>query len=120
MNLFGVNGPRSKKNKVGRPPTDNDVKTLIVRLALENTDWGYGKIAGELLKLGIAISETAIRNILKANGIVLAPVRAGSIGWKKLMHHYREQLLACDFFVVETIWLKTRTVQKGRSCMVWR
>ena len=46
----------------------------------------------------------------RAKGIVPAPVRAGSIGWKKLMSHYREQLLACDFFQVETIWLKTLTV----------
>jgi len=95
-----------KKNKVGRPPTDDEVKALIVQLALEN-NWGYGKIEGELLKLGIAVSETTIRNVLNANGIEPAPVRAGSIGWKKLMRHYREQLLACDFFTIETIWLKT-------------
>jgi putative transposase len=91
-----------QKKKVRRPPTADEVKVLIVRLALENTDWGYGKIQGELLKLGIQISDTAIRNILKASGIVPGPVRAGSLGWKKLMHHYREQMLACDFFIIET------------------
>ncbi len=98
-----------KKSKVGRPPTTDKVKALVVRLALENY-WGYGKIKGELLKLGIKLSLTTVGNILRDKGIVPAPVRAGSIGWKTLMNHYREQLLACDFFNIETIWLKTLTV----------
>jgi hypothetical protein len=99
----------AKKNKVGRPPTKDKIKALVIRLAQENY-WGYGKIKGELLKLGITLSLTTVGNILRAKGIVPAPVRAGSIGWKTLMSHYREQLLACDFFQVETIWLKTLTV----------
>ena len=98
-----------RKSKVGRPPTKDKVKALVVRLAQENY-WGYGKIKGELLKLGVKLSLTTIGNILRAKGILPAPVRAGSIGWKTLMSHYREQLLACDFFNVETIWLKTLTV----------
>jgi hypothetical protein len=93
---------QQRKNKVGRPPTDEEVKKLVIQLALEN-NWGYGKIEGELTKLGIDLSETAIRNILQAKGIEPAPVRAGSIGWKTLMRHYKEQLLACDFFTIETI-----------------
>ena len=99
----------AKKNKVGRPPTKDKIKALVVRLAQENY-WGYGKIKGELLKLGINLSLTTVGNILREKGIIPAPVRAGSIGWKVLMSHYREQLLACDFFQVETIWLKTLTV----------
>jgi len=99
----------ARKNKVGRPPTSDKVKALVIRLAQEN-NWGYGKIKGELLKLGIKLSLTTVGNILRDKGIVPAPVRAGSIGWKKLMSHYREQLLACDFFQVETILLKTLTV----------
>ena len=95
-----------KKGKAGRPPTKDKVKALVVRLAQEN-NWGYGKIKGELSKLGIKLSLTSIGNILRDKGILPAPVRVGSIGWKTLMSHYREQLLACDFFVVETIWLKT-------------
>ena len=82
------------------------MKALVIRLALEN-NWGYGKIEGELGKLGITLSQTAIGNILRAEGIEPAPVRAGSIGWKTLMRHYREQLLAVDFFTVETTTLKT-------------
>ena len=61
----------------------------------------------ELKKLGIKISLTTIRNILKRHGIVPAPVRYGSISWRQLMSHYKGQMLACDFFAVVTIWLKT-------------
>ena len=48
-----------------------------------------------------------MRNVLGRNGIVPAPVRYGSIGWKTMMKHYKEQLLACDFFVVESLFLRT-------------
>jgi hypothetical protein len=41
------------------------------------------------------------------NGILPAPVRYGSIGWKTMMNHYKDQLLACDFFTCETIFLRT-------------
>ena len=53
----------AKKSKVGRPPTKNKIKVLVIRLAQENY-WGYGKIKGELLKLGIKLSITTVGNIL--------------------------------------------------------
>jgi len=56
----------------GRPQIDQALETLILRLAREN-DWGYGKIVGELQKLGHSISEQTIANILKRHGI---PFRA--------------------------------------------
>lgn len=95
------------KNKGGRPKISQEIEELIVRLAEENPRWGYGKIEGELLKLGTKVSQTTIRNVLGRHGIVPAPNRGGSIGWRHLMSHYKEQILACDFFTVETIWLKT-------------
>jgi hypothetical protein len=104
-----------RKNKGGRPPTDKELEDLILRLARENPRWGYGKIHGELLKLGCHTSEPNVGNILKRNGIQPAPVRNGSIGWRHLMNHYKDQILACDMFTVETeaspassgIWLQT-------------
>ncbi len=69
------------KNKGGRPPLSQELEALIIRLAKENANWGYGKIAGELLKLGLEVSQTSIRNILDRHGIVPAPVRNGSPGW---------------------------------------
>jgi putative transposase len=95
------------RNKGGRPKMAQELGLLVLRLARENPQWGYGKIEGELLKLGYDASRTAIRNVLQRHSIVPAPVRSGSIGWRRLIPHYKEQILACDFFTVETIRLKT-------------
>lgn len=97
----------ARKNKGGRPRTDQELERLILRFARENPRWGYNKIEGELLKLGFEASPTTVRNVLKRHGIAPAPVRNGSLGWRHLMTHYKEQLLACDFFTVETVWLQT-------------
>jgi len=95
------------KNKGGRPSISKETESLILRLARENSRLGYGKIAGELLKLGFQVSLTTVRNVLDRYGIQPASVRNGSIGWRHLMSHYKEQILACDFFTVETVWLQT-------------
>jgi putative transposase len=91
----------------GRPRTATAIERLIVRLARENTDWGNAKIAGELAKLGYAISDETIGNILRRHGIPPAPQRGGSPSWRHLMSHYKDQMLACDFFTVETFFLQT-------------
>jgi hypothetical protein len=78
-----------------------------VGLARENRDWGNNKIAGELAKLGIALSDETVADILRRHGIPRAPERGGSPSWHHLMIHYRGQLLACDFFTVETFFLQT-------------
>jgi putative transposase len=59
----------------GRPPLDDGVQQLIVRLATENPRWGYQRIKGELLRLGLGISATAIRTTLHRHGLDPAPRR---------------------------------------------
>jgi hypothetical protein len=49
----------------GRPPLDQQLQDLIVRLASENPRWGYQRIKGELLRLGKRVSATAIRTTLR-------------------------------------------------------
>lgn len=95
------------KSKRGCPRTDKQIERLITQLALENRDWGYGKIEGELKKLGIEIDEDTIAHILDRHGIPPAPQRGGSSSWRHLMTHYKNQILACDFFTIETLFLKT-------------
>jgi len=96
-----------RENKGGRPSVSKEIENLIVRLAHDNPRWGYGKIQGALIKLCFTISQSTIRNILDRYGIQPAPVRNGSVGWRKLMDHYKDQIIACDFFTVETAWLQT-------------
>jgi hypothetical protein len=95
------------KNKGGRPSISKETESLILCLARENSRLGYGKIVGELLKLGFQVSLTTVRNVLDQCGIQPAPVRNGSIGWRHLMPHYKEQILTCDFITVETVFLQT-------------
>jgi hypothetical protein len=97
-----------RTGKVGRPRTSAEVEALVVRLAKENAGWGADQIHGELLTLGFALGATTVRDILARYGIPPAPERQrkGS-SWRQLMQHYAHQPLACDFFTVETAWLKT-------------
>jgi putative transposase len=95
-----------RRNSGGRPRTDREIERLVVRLAREN-DWGIERIEGELKKLGYTISHETVGNILRRHGIPPAPERETSPSWRHLMTHYKDQLLACDFFTVETLFLQT-------------
>jgi putative transposase len=92
----------------GRPPISSDLEALILRLARENPTWGYGKLEGELHKLGYDIGRSTIRDVLKRKGVPPAPERTtrGS-SWQTFLKHHQDEILACDFFTVETAWLKT-------------
>ena len=92
----------------GRPPISAEIETLLLRLAKENPTWGYGKLEGEVRKLGYAIGRTTVKAVLKRKDVPPAPERAkrGS-SWRTFLQHYQDQILACDFFTVETAWLKT-------------
>ncbi len=92
----------------GQPTTDPLLKELVLRRAAENPTWGYSKIHGELLKLGFDRSRSSGRNILKAQPIPPAPQRSKDGGnWSTLLKHKGAQILAGDFFTVETAWRKT-------------
>jgi putative transposase len=86
--------------------TDIEVERLVLRLARAN-DWRHGKIQGELRKLGVEISAQTITNLLKRHGIPPLPQRRSSLSWQQLMSHYKQQLIACDFFTVKTLFLQT-------------
>jgi transposase len=64
---------QSRPKRPGRPPTVRSIQTLILRLARENTSWGYRRVHGELAGLGIKIAPCTVWEILKTNGIEPAP-----------------------------------------------
>jgi putative transposase len=89
----------------GRPPLAEDVQQLIVRLARENPRWGYQRIKGELLRLNVQVSATAIRTTLRRHGLDPAPRRAITT-WRSFLRDQAAGIVACDFFTVESIWLR--------------
>jgi len=94
--------------RAGRPRTAAEVEGLVIRLARENPRWGADRIHGELGKLGIDLGPTTVRNILARHGIPPAPERnKGRSSWQQLLAHYKDQILATDFFTVETVRLQT-------------
>ena len=94
-------GPRP-----GRPPLSAATRPLILRFARENPRWGYQRIQGELSKLGLPVSATTIRTLLGRHGLGPAP-RRGGVSWRGFLRQQAASVLACDFFTLETVWLKT-------------
>ena len=75
---------RYSNRRSGRPPLPTELQELILRLARENTRWGYKRIQGELQKLGIKVSATAIRKLLGRPGLGPAPRRGGTT-WRQFL-----------------------------------
>ena len=95
-----------KTEKPGRPPINPEVRELILRIARENPRWGCVRIKGELAKLGLRVSATTIRNLLRTARLGPAPRRPGPT-WTQFLRAQAQGAIACDFFTVETVWLQT-------------
>jgi putative transposase len=89
----------------GRPPLDQEVQQLIVRLARENPRWGYQRIQGELHRLGVQVSATTIRMTLRRHGLDPTP-RPTATTWRAFLRQQAAGIVACDFFTVDTVWLQ--------------
>ena len=66
----------------GRPPVSSEVEDLVVRMARENSGWGYDRIVGALANLGHHVSDQTVGNILRRHGIAPAPKRSQITTWK--------------------------------------
>jgi putative transposase len=95
----------SPRRGQGRPPLDHGIQELIIRLATENPNWGYQRIKGELQQLGAQVSATAIRTTLRRHRLDPAPRRAATT-WRAFLRQQAVGIVACDFFTVDTIWLR--------------
>ncbi len=95
-----------KKRTPGRPPIDPQTAALILRMARENARWGCVRICGELRKLGIRVGATTHQDAAATT----RPRPDATAAWADLgavPASSGRGIVACDFFTVETIRLKT-------------
>src|SRR5271167_766818 len=93
---------RSRPGRPGRPRTVRSIRQLVLRLAQENPCWGYRRIHGELLVLGIKVAASTVWEILQQAGIDPAPERTTAT-WASFLRSQADALLACDFFETVTL-----------------
>jgi putative transposase len=90
----------------GRPRIKRGVEELIIRMASENRDWGYDRIAGALANLGYEISDQTVGNVLRRHGVLPAPERKRSSTWAAFIRTHRALLAGTDFFTAEVLTLR--------------
>jgi hypothetical protein len=87
----------------GRPPIGRQITELIVRMARENSGWGYDRIAGALDNLGHRVSDQTVGNVLRRFGIAPAPKRRQQMSWAEFIRSHRTVLAGIDFFTAEVL-----------------
>ena len=90
----------------GRPPLDDELVELIVRLASENRAWGVVRIQGELRRLGHRIGAGTIRRILRGRRI--PPPAARDDRWRTFLRAHAQSILAIDLLHVDCVLSLTR------------
>jgi transposase InsO family protein len=89
------------RTRLGRPRLSAEIQELIRRMCRDNPLWGAERIRGELLKLGIAVSNRSIRRYRR-------PARPPpSQTWRAFLRNHAPAIWAADFFAVQTLTFKT-------------
>ncbi len=98
--LIAMMGTFAKK-RTCRPGIMKEIRELIVRMASENSSWGYTRIQGELKKLNHTVARSTIANTLKAHGI--PPSTERKTTWRSFLKTHADAICATDFFTTE-VW----------------
>jgi transposase InsO family protein len=90
------------RSRGGRPHLSPEIRDLILTMSRENRLWGTERIRGELLKLGIVVSNRSIRRY-RWRG----PRHPASQTWRTFLRNHAYHLWAADLFTVPTLTFKT-------------
>ncbi|MGH9203484.1 MAG: integrase core domain-containing protein, partial [Vicinamibacterales bacterium] len=85
------------RHRIGRPTVPSDVRALIRDMSTANPLWGAPRIHGELLKLGIAVSQSTVAKYRRRHP------RPPSQTWRTFLTNHASQILAADLFAVPTV-----------------
>ncbi len=96
---------RSRDQGPCRPRTAETIAELVLRMARENSTWGYARIQGALKNLGYEVARGTIANILRRNGFDPAPERGKAMAWTEFLKGHLKSIAATDFF---TTWVWTK------------
>jgi putative transposase len=89
--------------KPGRPPLAKEVVALIKQMAEENHTWGAKRIRGELLKLGLRVSRSAIQKYIKE----IRKSLPSKQNWSTFLRNHASQIWACDFLQTYDVFFRT-------------
>jgi transposase InsO family protein len=91
-----------RRGRGGRCPISAELRVLIRRMAAENRFWGQRRIQAELVRLGFKVSARTVAKYMHRP-------YAGkpSPGWRAFLNRHAQDIWACDFFCVRTIWFHT-------------
>jgi putative transposase len=87
----------SRRKSAGRRPVSSEVRALIRKMSQANPYWGAPRIHGELLKLGIEISERSVSRLLPKDR------KPPSQTWKPFLNNHLKDLVSIDFFTVPSV-----------------
>ena len=88
---------KSRRGRPGRPRVSREVRDLIRKMSLANPLWGAPRIHGELLKLGLELSQATVAKYMER------PRKPPSQTWRTFLDSHLKQLVSTDFFVVPTV-----------------
>ena len=87
---------RRRSRRLGRPRMNREIRDLIRQMSRANPLWGAPRIHGELLKLGIEVSQATVSRYLPWRP------KAPSPTWRSFLQNHRHDVAAIDMFVVVT------------------
>ena len=97
---FRLYGRGKSRHRMGRPIVSTQVIALVRKMSLANPRWGAPRIHGELLKLGLELSQATVGKYMVRHRKPLSQT------WHTFLRNHMKDMVAVDFFVVPTVFFR--------------